>query len=154
MRRGTEMNPGSGNVVNEGMAQHIVMDPPGEPGLAAKGHNADRRVRGRPARNLARIGDVGIKRRRPVGVDKVHHPLADIAVGKEGVVTAGENIDNGVADGQDIKRKWHLGLGGRKQEIAQVGLEKRRPESKRWLRLSANCAGRSTSGLHLPVRLV
>ena len=78
------------------------MHPAGKPGAAAKGGDPDGGVRRRAAGNLARRPDGGIERRGLVGINKIHHPLADIVRRKERIVAAGENIDNGVADGQNI----------------------------------------------------
>ena len=101
------MNPRCADIANEGMAQNVVMHPPGESGGATKRDNADRRVGCGTARDLPRIGNIGIKGGRTACIDEIHHPLSDITVGKKGVVATCKNIDNGVADSQNIKREWH-----------------------------------------------
>ena len=90
------------DIPDEAVAKHIIMDPAGKPGPAAKRDNSDCGVCRRPAGDFARIIDGSIERRRLVSIDKVHHALANAVTGEEIIVTAGKNIDNGIADGKNI----------------------------------------------------
>ena len=78
------------------------MHPAGKPGAPAKRGDPDSGVCRRTAGNLARRPDIGIKRRGLVSIDKVHHALANIMCRQKRIVAAGKDIDNGIADGQNV----------------------------------------------------
>ena len=102
LRGGAETDTGSADVTDKGVPELVIMHPAGKSGTSAKSGDTNGRVRRRAAGDLARRPDGGIKRRGLVGIDEIHHSLADIVRRQEGVVAAGKNVDNGIADGQNV----------------------------------------------------
>ena len=105
LRRGAEDNAGLMDITDETVPELVIMDASGKHSLAAKRDNPDSGIGRRPAGNLAWIINGCIQRRRLCGIDKVHHPLANTVPGKEIIVTGGKDVDNGIADGENVNSR-------------------------------------------------
>jgi hypothetical protein len=89
------MNALRADIVAEDLAQLIVGDLAEIGRTAAETGDAGGGVAGAAARGLEQF--------RALGVDQVHRPLDDGIVDEKGLVAAGDDIDNRIADAQDVK---------------------------------------------------
>jgi hypothetical protein len=102
-------------------AQLIVGDLAYERAFVAERCNACQRIGCRAPGNLAPRSHAPVKLLGPLGVDQPHRPLLIAFAIEEGVVDAGDDIDDGVADGEDVE----AGVGHEVHTL--VGKGQRRP---------------------------
>ena len=94
---------GGGRIeIDPGTAELIIAHQADEGRRPAKLGDADQSVGRRAAGDLARRAHHGIEAFSPVAVDQRHDPLLQALAFKEGVVCAGEDIDDGIADAENV----------------------------------------------------
>ena len=101
--------------MGEHRAQLVVGDLPDEGAAFAKRRHARQRIRRRPARHFDRRAHRGIE---PFGLDPVdqpHRPLGQPLGRDQRVVGAGKDIDDRIADGNDIE----TGGGGHEKSCSE-----------------------------------
>ena len=110
------------HVMREHVAQLVVIDLTDEAAAFAERGKTRQRVGGRAAADFLRLPHVGIEAFRHIGVDQLHAALGQRMFGEEGVVATGQNVDNGVADRNDIQ------CGGGRGHANSLGQRKKNPE--------------------------
>jgi hypothetical protein len=93
------------------LAELVVRHLADEAGAAAEHRDARRGVAGRAAADLAARAHLAVKPRRLLRVDQPHRALVEPLGGEEGVVGGGDDVDDGVADAEDVEAS--VGHGGR-----------------------------------------
>ena len=83
-------------------AQLVIRNLADEGSLQAQHRRAGQRVGGRAARDFLGRPHLGVEIDRPFGIDQPHRPRRQILVLQELVRDGGENVDDGVADGDHV----------------------------------------------------
>jgi hypothetical protein len=102
-RPGLEMHSLRADVMVEDLAELVIghLAEIGRP--AAETGDAGGGVAGAAARGLDGGPHSGVEQFRALGIDEVHRALDDGIVDEEGLVAAGDDIDNRIADAQDVE---------------------------------------------------
>ncbi len=117
--RGGEVDAGGADVVREDVAELIVGDLADERAFPAERGDPGDGVRRRSARDFAARAHLGIERIGFLGREhQLHRALGDADFLDEAVLGLGENVDDGIADGDDV-------IGGAGQVWAPIGLRGR-----------------------------
>ena len=95
-------------IVGEHRAEHVVAHPADVGGPTTEGRDARQRVGRRPAGHLGLGPHRGVQLFGALGVDQRHRPPLQRQPVDEGVVLAAEDVDEGVADAEDVE------VGGRR----------------------------------------
>ena len=109
-----ELHTDCRDVVAVDLAEEVVAyladigTPPAKRGEAGHG------VAHRSARDLDRRPHQRVERLGPLGIDQGHRPLDERLACEKRVVSAGDHVDNGIADADDID----IGLG---HALAMIG---------------------------------
>lgn len=98
-----ESDAGGANVVAEDAAELVTGDLADETCPSADGGEAHGGICGRPAGDFDGGSHVGVDRLDRLGVHEAHVALGRSVLRKECVVASADDIDNGVADGDDIQ---------------------------------------------------
>ena len=102
-RRGVERDPDGAQIVREDAAELIVPDLADIGALTPQRGDAGHGVAAGAPRGLDPGAHRGVKRRGALLVDQRHGPLVKVVLRQEVVVGGDQNIDNGVADADDIE---------------------------------------------------
>ena len=100
---------GGADVVREHLAELVVGNAADELDAATERGGAGGGIGARPARNLAADAHGGVKRLRLVGVDETHAALGQLMAHDEVVVAVRDDVDDGVADDDDVVAAGHPG---------------------------------------------
>ena len=110
-RAGPERDADGAQVVAEHRAELVVADladvrrPPAERGDAA--HRVGRRA----AAHLDGAAERLVQVHRPLGLDQRHRPLDEVVLGDEAVVGMGDDVDQRVADADDVELRGRADVG-------------------------------------------
>ena len=88
--------------MREGLAEHIVLDLADEGGAAAERSDADDGIGGRSAGAFRRRPHGVIDRRGARLIDQRHAAFVHALRGQKIVLGAGDDVDNGVADAENV----------------------------------------------------
>jgi hypothetical protein len=88
--------------VGEGRAQLVVLDLADEGGAGAESGDADNGIGGRTAGNLDRRTHGVIDLRGARLVDQRHAALAHVVRDEKCVIGAGDDVDNGIAEAENV----------------------------------------------------
>ena len=97
-----EGDAGGADVVAEDGAELILRDLADERRAAAERGDADHGIGRRAARDLHGRAHFRIQMRDPVGVDQRHVALGQIVFDEEVVLAAANDVDDGIADANDV----------------------------------------------------
>ena len=124
-RRRVEIDACGAHVVGEDFAQLVVAHLADEGALQAEQRCARQRVRRRSAGDFARLAHRVVQPRRALGIDQRHSAAIEAKLGNEFVGAAGDDVDHGVADGDDVVTGFGHGiscrLGRRNRPPKQIG---------------------------------
>ena len=95
------------DVVGEDAAEIVVRDLADEGRLAAERGDADHRIGGRAAGDFDARAHAGVERRDARLIDQAHAALGAAVLGQIGIVAAADDVDNGIADGDDVDVGGH-----------------------------------------------
>ena len=101
-RRRVERDAGLADVAREGLAELVVLDLADEGRARAEARDADDGVGGRAAGLLDRLAHRRVDRLRARLVDQRHAALVHALLDEEIVLGAGDHIDDGVADAENV----------------------------------------------------
>ena len=99
---GRNATPTALQVVAEHLAELVVADLADVGGPAAEAGDAAHRVGRRAAAHLDRRPERPVQVDGPVGVDQRHRALDELVLAEERVVGVGDDVDEGVADADDV----------------------------------------------------
>src|SRR5262249_14204942 len=110
-RRRAKAYAGRADIVAEAAAELVGFELADEGRAAAEPGDADHRIRRRSSRYLDRRAHSVVDRLRPRLVDQRHAAFAHTMRQQKVVIGAGKDIDDGVADAEDVETSggdgWH-----------------------------------------------
>ena len=108
---GTELHADGTQVVAEHLAELVVADLADVRGPAAEAGDAAHGVRRRAAAHLDRTAQGPVDVQRAIGVDQRHRPLHQVVLVDEVVVGVGDDVDQSVADADDVVARSDIAVG-------------------------------------------